>query len=158
MTSGAVALLKGGPLTPSEPEQADPRWPVAWKSYMTALLWAMQVTALMIAIVYWFVINANHDEASQRRLGDLQLDVSAQIAELRHTVATGLGDLLPQLDVLPDMRARTDLGERQVANLDARHNQIDTRMTTLEHQVVELHNEMGAITRASNVPLPGTRR
>jgi hypothetical protein len=158
MTSGVVALLKGGSLTQSETEQADPRWPVAWKSYMAALLWALQVNALMTAIVYWFVINANHDEANQRRLGDLQLDVSAQIAELRRTVATGLGDLRLQLDALPDMRARTDLGERQVANLDARHNQIDTRMTTLEHQVVELHNDMGAITRASNVPLPGTRR
>ena len=115
MTSGAVALLKGGTLTPSETEQADPRSPVVWKSYMAALLWALQITALLIALVYWFVINANRDEANQRRLGDLQLDVSAQITELRQTVATGLGDVRQQLDALPDMRSRIDLAERQVA-------------------------------------------
>ena len=158
MTSGAVVLLKGGTLTPSETEQADPRWPVVWKSYMAALLWALQITALMVALVYWFVINANRDEANQRRLGDLQLDVTAQITELRQTVATGLADVRQQLDALPDIRSRIDLADRQVTTLDKRHAQLDARMTTLEHQLVELHAEIGAMTRASSVPLPGTRR
>jgi hypothetical protein len=158
MTSGAVVLLKGGTLTPNETEQADPRWPVVWKSYMAALLWALQITALMVALVYWFVINANRDEANQRRLGDLQLDVTAQITELRQTVATGLADVRQQLDALPDIRSRIDLADRQVTTLDTRHAQLDARMTTLEHQLVELHAEIGAMTRASSVPLPGTRR
>ena len=52
MTSGAVALLKGGTLTPSETEQTDPRWPAVWKSYLVALLWALQVTALLVALIY----------------------------------------------------------------------------------------------------------
>ena len=145
-------------MTRRETEQTDLRWPAVWKSYLVALLWALQVTALLVALIYWFVINANRDEAYQRRRGDLQLDVSAQITELRQTVATGFGDIRQQLDALPDMRGRLDLAERQITALDARHAQLDTRMTTLEHQLVELHAEIGAMTRASSVPLPGTRR
>jgi hypothetical protein len=158
MTSGVATLLKGVTLSQSQTERTGLRGRVLWKSCMAALLWTVQVAALLIALFYWFVINANRDEANRRRLSDLQLDVSVHIAELRQTVATGLGEMRLQLDALPEMRARLDPTERQVANLEARHAQLDTRITTLERQLGDLRSDMSAITRASNVPLPGTRR
>jgi chromosome segregation ATPase len=145
-------------LTQSQTEQAGPRGRVAWKSSMVALLRVLQVVALLTALVYWFGINANRDEANRRRLADLQSDVSAQISELRQIVSTGLGDMRLQLAALPDTRSRLDQAGKQIASLDARHTELDTRTTTLEQELVDLRGELTAITRTSNAPLPGTRR
>ena len=86
----------------SDAEHTGPRGRVVWEFSLVALLRAVQVAALLIALVYWFVLNANRGEDNQRRLAELQSDVSAQIAELRQAVATGLGDVRQQLNALPD--------------------------------------------------------
>ena len=119
---------------------------------------ALQVAALLIALVYWFVLNANRGEDNQRRLAELQSNVSAQIAEVRQAVAVGLGDVRQQLNALPDQRARLDQAERRLADLDAHYGNLETRVSTMERQMAELRSDMNSITRASSVPLPGTRR
>jgi hypothetical protein len=104
------------------------------------------------------VLNANRGEENQRRLAELQSNVSGQIGELRQAVAVGLGDVRQQLGALPDQRARLDQAERRIADVDARYGNLETRISTIERQTVELRSDMNAITRASSVPLPGARR
>jgi flagellar motility protein MotE (MotC chaperone) len=135
-----------------------PRGRVVWEFSLVVLLQAVQVAALLIALVYWFVVNANRGEDNQRRLAELQANVSAQISDLRQAVAGGLGDVRQQIGSLPDQRARLDQAERRLAEVDARYAGADARVTAFEHQLIELRSDMNAITRASNVPLPGVHR
>jgi ABC-type transport system involved in cytochrome bd biosynthesis fused ATPase/permease subunit len=143
-------------MSPTEP--AGPRARVVWEFSFAVLMQAVQVAALLIALVYWFVVNANRGEDNQRRLAEMQANVSAQIADLRQAVAGGLGDVRLQIGTLPDQRARLDQAERRFTEIDTRNAGFDTRITAVEHQVIELRSDMTAITRASNVPLPGARR
>jgi hypothetical protein len=142
----------------SQTVPASPRGRVVWEFSLAALLQAVQVIALLIALVYWFVVNASRGEDNQRRLAELQANVSAQISELRQAVAGGLGDVRQQIGSLPDQRARLDQVERRLAEVDARLGSFDTRVTAVEHLQIELRSDMNAITRASNVPLSGGRR
>jgi cell division protein FtsB len=129
-----------------------------WEFSLVAVLQGVQVASLLVALIYWFVTNANRGEDNQRRLSELQSNVSGQITDLRQAVAVGLSDVRQQLNALPDQRARLDQAERRLADVDARYGNLDTRISVIERQVVELHSDMNAITRASSVPLPGTRR
>jgi uncharacterized protein involved in exopolysaccharide biosynthesis len=88
----------------------------------------------------------------------MQASFSQQIGDLRQTVAGGLNDMRQQLNSLPDTRARLDQAERRFADTDAKHAGLDARITALEHQTIELRSDLNAVTRASNVPLPGARR
>jgi uncharacterized protein YhaN len=142
----------------SYPEQTGPRTRVVWEFSLVTLMQALQVAALLIALVYWFVLNANRGEDNQRRLAELQSNVSAQIGEVRQAVAVGLGDVRQQLNALPDQRARLDQAERRLADLDAHYGNLETRVSTIERQMAELRSDINSITRASSVPLPGTRR
>jgi hypothetical protein len=135
-----------------------PRARIIWEFSLVVLLQAVQVAALLIALVYWFVVNANRGEDNQRRLAELQANVSGQITDLRQAVASGLGDVRLQIGSLPDQRARLDPAERRFTELDARQSGFDARITAAEHQLIELRSDMNAITRASNVPLPGGHR
>ncbi|HEY2132876.1 MAG TPA: hypothetical protein VGH36_07870 [Acetobacteraceae bacterium] len=142
----------------SQTVPAGPRARVVWEFSLVVLMQAIQVAALLIALVYWFVVNANRGEDNQRRLAELQANVSAQITELRQAVAGGLGDVRLQIGSLPDQRARLDQAERRFTELDTRNSGFDTRITAVERQLIELRSDMTAITRASNVPLPGGHR
>jgi hypothetical protein len=135
-----------------------PRARIIWEFSLVVLLQAVQVAALLIALVYWFVVNANRGEDNQRRLAELQANVSGQITDLRQALASGLGDVRLQIGSLPDQRARLDQAERRFTELDARQSGFDARITAAEHQLIELRSDMNAITRASNVPLPGGHR
>ena len=84
---------------------AGPRARVVWRFSLVVLLQAVQVVALLVALVYWFVVNANRGEDNQRRLAELQSNVSGQITELRQALANGLGDVRLQIGTLPDQRA-----------------------------------------------------
>jgi hypothetical protein len=142
----------------SQTVPAVPRARVVWEFSLAAVMQAVQVAALLIALVYWFVVNASRGEDNQRRLAELQANVSAQISDLRQAVAGGIGDVRQQIGSLPDQRARLDQAERRLAELDARYSGTDTRITACERQLIEFRSDMNAITRASNVPLPGARR
>ena len=142
----------------SQTVPASPRGRVVWEFSLVVLLQAVQVAALLIALVYWFVVNANRGEDNQRRLNELQANVSGQITELRQALANGLGDVRLQIGTLPDQRARLDQAERRLTELDARQSSSDTRITATEHQLIELRSDLNAITRASNVPLQGAHR
>jgi hypothetical protein len=142
----------------SQTVPAGPRARVVWEFSLVVLMQAVQVAALLIALVYWFVVNANRGEDNQRRLSELQANVSGQITELRQALANGLGDVRLQIGTLPDQRARLDQAERRFTELDARQSGSDSRITAAEHQLIELRSDMNAITRASNVPLPGAHR
>ncbi len=131
---------------------------VTWEFSLTAILQAVQVIALLSALVYWFVVNAQRGADNERRLAELQSNVSQQITEVRQTIAGGLSDMRQQLNSLPDTRARLDQAERRLADMDARVAGFEARITGMEHQVIELRSDMNAITRASNVPLVGGRR
>lgn len=131
---------------------------VTWEITLSSILQGVQVVALLCALVYWFVVNAQRGSENERRLAEFQTSVSQQIGDLRQTMAVGLNDMRQQLNSLPDTRARLDQVEHRLAELDARHSGFDARITALEHQLVELRSDMTAITRASNVPLPGGRR
>ena len=131
---------------------------VAWQFSLTSILRAAQVTSLVFALAYWFVVYTQRIADNERRLAELQTSMAQQIGELRQTFARGLTDMRQQLSALPDQRSRLDKAERRFADLDARHAGFDARITALEHQVIELRSDMNAITRASNVPLPGGRR
>jgi hypothetical protein len=142
----------------SEAERPGQRLRVVWEFSLVALLQGIQVASLLIALVYWFVLNANRGQDNERRLAELQSSVSGQITELRQAVAVGLADVRQQLNALPDTRARIDQAEKRLADVDARYGNLDTRIGVVERQMVELHSDMSSITRASNVPLPGARR
>ncbi len=142
----------------SDTERSTPRFRVVWEFSVVAIMQGVQVAALVIALIYWFVVNANRGEENQRRLGELQSNVSGQIAELRQAVAVGLGVVRQQLGALPDQRARLDQAERRISDVDARYGSIDARIGAVERQAVELRSDLNAITRASSVPLPGARR
>jgi hypothetical protein len=142
----------------SQVVSAGPRARTGWEFSLVALMQAVQVAALLIALVYWFVVNANRGEDNQRRLNELQANVSGQITELRQALASGLGDVRLQIGTLPDQRARLDQAERRLTELDARQSGSDTRITAAEHQLIELRSDLNAITRASNVPLQGAHR
>ena len=142
----------------SQTVPASPRGRVVWEFSLAALLQAVQVVALLIALVYWFVVNASRGEDNQRRLAELQANVSAQISELRQAVAGGLGDVRQQIGSLPDQRARLDQVERRLSDIDGRQAAFDTRSAAADRQLIELRTEVNSITRASNVPLPGARR
>ncbi len=142
----------------SQTVPAGPRTRVVWEFSFVVLLQAVQVGSLLIALVYWFVVNANRGEDNQRRLAELQANVSAQISDLRQAVAGGLGDVRLQIGSLPDQRARLDQAERRFTEIDTRNSGFDTRITAAEHLLIELRSDITAITRASNVPLPGGRR
>jgi chaperonin cofactor prefoldin len=45
-----------------------------------------------------------------------------------------------------------------LADLDAHYGNLETRVSTIERQMAELRSDINSITRASSVPLPGTRR
>lgn len=139
-------------------ENVRPHARVVWEFNVFAVLQIIQVASLLVALVYWFVVNANRGEDNQRRLSELQSNVSAQITEVRQAVAVGLADVRQQLSALPDQRARLDQAERRIADVDARYSGLDTRIAASERQMIELRSDMNAITRASNVPLPGSRR
>ena len=142
----------------SETVPTVPRARVIWEFTIGTMMQALQVVALLIALIYWFTVNASRGEDNQRRLAELQASVSAQITDLRQAVAGGLGDVRQQIGSLPDQRARLDQAERRLAEIDARFGSFDTRVTAVEHLQIELRSDMNAITRASNVPLPGARR
>jgi hypothetical protein len=144
--------------TMSQTLPAGPRARVVWEFSLVVLLQAVQVVALLVALVYWFVVNANRGEDNQRRLAELQSNVSGQVTELRQALANGLGDVRLQIGTLPDQRARLDQAERRFTELDVWHSSLDARVTSAEHQLIELRSDINAITRASNVPLPGGRR
>jgi hypothetical protein len=158
MTSGEVPPFEGGILTQSQTEQTSSRAGVLWDFRLITVLQGVQVAALLSALVYWFVSNASRGEENQRRLADLQSTVSAQITELRGAVSSGLREVRQDLNALADTRARLDQAERRVAEMDARQVNLDTRTTTVEHQMVEMHSDLVSINRASSVLLPGTRR
>jgi septal ring factor EnvC (AmiA/AmiB activator) len=145
------------------PEDADTRPPgrsirITWELSLTSILQGIQLVALLCALVYWFVVNAQRGADNERRLAELQASFSQQIGEVRQTLSAGLNDMRQQLNSLPDTRARLDQAERRFADLDARHAGVDARITALERQAIELRSDLNAITRASNVPLPGGRR
>jgi len=131
---------------------------VTWEFSLTAVLQWVQVTALLSALVYWFVVNAQRGADNERRLAELQSNVSQQIGEVRQTIAVGITDMRQQLNSLPDTRARLDQAERRLADMDARTAGFEARITGMERQTIELRSELNAVTRASNVPLPGGRR
>ncbi len=139
-------------------EQTAPRMRVVWEFSLATVMQGVQVAALLVALIYWFVVNANRGEENQRRLAELQSNVSAQITEVRQAVAVGLSDVRQQLSALPDQRARLDQVERRIADVDARYSNLDARLDTIDRQTVELRSDMNAISRASSVPLPGARR
>jgi hypothetical protein len=130
---------------------------VTWELTLSSILQGVQVVALLCALVYWFVVNAQRGSENERRLTDLQTNVSQQMGDVRQTLAVGLNDMRQQLNSLPDTRARLDQSERRFADLDARHAGFDARITALEHDLIQLRSDIAAITRASNVPLPGGR-
>jgi hypothetical protein len=140
--------------------QNDPHTRVVWEFSVSAILQGVQVAALLVALLYWFVVNANRGEQNQHQLNELQASMSAQIADLRQTVSAGLGDVRQQLNALPDQRARLDQAERRISDVDARYGNLDTRLAAAERLMVELRSDINAITRASSVPLPlpGARR
>ena len=55
----------------------------------------------------------------QRRLSELQANVSSQITDVRQAVSGGLSDVRVQIGSLPDQRARLDQAERRLAESDA---------------------------------------
>ncbi len=87
-----------------------PRLRVVWEFSLVALLQGVQVASLLIALVYWFVLNANRTQDNERRLAELQSSVSGQITELRQAVAVGLSDVRQQLNALPDTTCATRSG------------------------------------------------
>jgi septal ring factor EnvC (AmiA/AmiB activator) len=131
---------------------------VAGEFGLTTILQVVQVISLLTALVYWFVVNAQRGADNERRLAELQSNVSQQIGEVRQTITGGLNDMRQQLNSLPDARARLDQAERRLADTDARFAVFDARISGMERQVIELRSDMNAITRASNVPLSGGRR
>ena len=82
----------------SEAERPGQRLRVVWEFSLVALLQGIQVASLLIALVYWFVLNANRGQDNERRLAELQASVSGQITELRQAVAVGLSDVRQQLN------------------------------------------------------------
>jgi multidrug resistance efflux pump len=157
VASGAAAVVRRRTLTLSHSEQTTSRPRAVWEFNLLTLLQAVQVASLLIALLYWFVVNANRGLDNQRRLDELQSSVSGQISDVRQAVAVGLGEVRQQLGALPDQRARLDQAERRIAEIDARYSNLEGRISTLERQLVEVRSDMNAITRASNVPLPGVR-
>jgi hypothetical protein len=131
---------------------------MVWEFSLAVLMQAAQVAALAVALVYWFMSNANRGEDNQRRLAEFQTSVSAQITELRQAVAGGLGDVRAQIGSLPDQRTRLDQAERHLTELDTRHGGSEARIIAVEHQLMDLRSDLNAMTRASSVPLPGGRR
>jgi hypothetical protein len=131
---------------------------VVWEFSIITVMQGVQVAALLIALVYWFVVNASRGEDNQRRLAELQSNVSAQITELRQAMSVGIGDVRQQIGSLPDQRARLDQAERRFSDIDARQAAFDTRVAATERQLIELRSDVNSITRASNVPLPGAHR
>jgi hypothetical protein len=145
-------------LTIHRPGPLIPRVHMVWEFSLAVAMQAAQVAAMMVALVYWFVSNANRGEDNQRRLAEFQTSVSGQITELRQTVAGGLGDVRAQIGSLPDQRTRLDQAERHLTELDTRHSGSDARIIAVEHQLMDLRSDLNAMTRASSVPLPGGRR
>jgi hypothetical protein len=92
--------------------EAPVRPRLAWEFNLSfaTIMQAVQVTALLCALVYWFFVNANRGIESERQLGDLKGGVVSQLGEMRQTIAVGLGDMRQQLASLPDQRARLDQG------------------------------------------------
>jgi septal ring factor EnvC (AmiA/AmiB activator) len=131
---------------------------LTWEINLTSILQGVQIAALVCALVYWFVINAQRGAENERRLAELQSSFSQQLGDLRQTVSAGINDMRQQLNSLPDTRARLDQMERRFADFDARHAGLDARVSALERQAIELRSDLNAVTRASNVPLPGGRR
>jgi len=131
---------------------------VAGEFSLATILQVVQVISLLTALVYWFVVNAQRGTDNERRLAELQSNVSQQIGEVRQTIPGGLNDMRQQLNSLPDTRARLDQAERRQADTDARVAGFEARISGMERQVIELRSDMNAITRASNVPLSGGRR
>ena len=131
---------------------------VTWELSFASIMHAVEVVALLCVLVYWFVTNAQRGTENERHLAELQASFSAQLGDLRQTLTGGLNDVRQQLNSLPDTRARLDQAERRAADLDARYTGVDSRITTLERQTIELRSDLNAVTRASNVPLPGVRR
>jgi chromosome segregation ATPase len=129
----------------------------AWDLSLASVLQIVQVVALLCALVYWFFVNANRGLDNERQLADLKTGMQSQLAETRQMVAAGLTDVHQQIVVLPDQRARLDQMERRVSEADARYAGADARLVSLERQLIELRADLNAITRASNVPLPGRR-
>jgi hypothetical protein len=146
----ALAIHHPGPLIP--------RVRMVWEFSLSVVMQAAQVAAMMIALVYWFMSNANRGEDNQRRLAEFQTNVSGQITELRQAVAGGLGDVRAQVGTLPDQRTRLDQAERHLTELDTRHAGSEARIIAVEHQLMDLRSDLNAMTRASSVPLPGGRR
>jgi hypothetical protein len=145
-------------LPPGADDDTPPRTVrVTWELTLSSILQGVQVVALLCALVYWFVVNAQRGSENERRLTDLQTSFSQQMGDVRQTLAVGLNDMRQQLNSLPDTRARLDQSERRFADLDARHAGFDARITALEHDLIQLRGDINAITRASNVPLPGGR-
>jgi hypothetical protein len=131
---------------------------ITWELSFTSIMHGIEVIALLCALVYWFVTNAQRGADNERRLAEMQASFSQQLGDLRQTVSGGLNDMRQQLNSLPDTRARLDQAERRAADLDAKLASFDGRITALEHVTIELRSDLNAVTRASNVPLPGARR
>ena len=131
---------------------------ISWELSLASIMHGVQVVALLCALVYWFVINAQRGAENERRLAEMQATFSQQLGDLRQTVTGGLNDMRQQLNSLPDTRARLDQAEHRFADIDAKSAALDNRISTLERQTIELRSDLNAVTRASNVPLPGARR
>jgi flagellar motility protein MotE (MotC chaperone) len=142
----------------SETERPAPHARLVWDLNVSTIIQAIQVIAFLIAVVYWFVTNANRGVENQQRLAELQASVSSQISEVRQVVAVGLTDVRQQLSSLPDQRARLDQVERRIADVDARYSTLQNKAEVLDRQMLELRSDLNSITRASSVPLPGGRR
>jgi septal ring factor EnvC (AmiA/AmiB activator) len=142
--------------TDGDPPQRSVR--ISWELSLASIMHGVQVVALLCALVYWFVINAQRGAENERRLAEMQATFSQQLGDLRQSVTGGLNDMRQQLNSLPDTRARLDQAEHRFADSDAKNAAVDNRISALERQTIELRSDLNAVTRASNVPLPGARR
>lgn len=133
----------------------------------------LQAAMLGVSIIVWLVMNAAKSDGIRADLDTLQTRVESGQASTRAEVKeamtatrseakeasarleAALGALGVQVAGIPEMVARVNALDKELARAQERGNQREARMDALRQAFVELRADIEAIKRSSAVSLPG---
>jgi septal ring factor EnvC (AmiA/AmiB activator) len=104
--------------------------------------------------VAWAIASAGRAEQAQKDLASLKTDVTAQLRDMRDSLAKELSDMRQDMRSLPDQQAHIAGLERWTAQDDARVAALDGRLAALEKAILEIRADLTAVTQASKAKLP----
>jgi uncharacterized coiled-coil protein SlyX len=117
----------------------------------------INAVVVTVALIAWLVTTHNQAETAPRDLARMEAALTEKIADLRAVVTSGQSDVRQQISVLPDQRARIEILEQRMADLDQRISSVGSIVASQEKTQAEHGANLNILMRTVNTPLGRTR-